>query len=371
MANFQSLPLELRQEIYLLATPARVVHLKAAVFSRKDFWCRWRFWAYEGTLYDWLDNRCCPLKSYFYSNAPVPVLLHTSFESRNFLIKKGYQLAFKTKTQGPRTWFNYDRDVLLEDHTSHNSVQLDTDEAARVRRLAVDYITDCLYDSIGYDELPPLHPCEDCCLYPFIEDFPALEEVLVVDWKRNTFPRELTRNTSYPVKPPSMRHRYDTEHLWKCVKVEDSSLFRTMHHHDHWSYNGPKIVKPPGYGHALKIADWGTFGHRSAYLQLELAICRKGQTHSVGNWRAPRMITPVHLIDERQEEILQQQQKIAVDELRRLREYWAPVLEERKKRIDAGGGVISQRELQYLWANRWEITCWIEKDMFSSSEFED
>ncbi|PNP82038.1 hypothetical protein FNYG_04599 [Fusarium nygamai] len=370
MANFQSLPLEIRQEIYLLATPARVVHLKAGVTGCKESYGRLWLWNFN-----WLQGTCPP-KQYFYSNAPVPVLLHTCFESRKFLMKKGYQLAFKSKTQGPRTWFNYDRDVLLEDLVSCNSVHLDTDEAARVRRLAVDYITDCLYDSKGYDELPPLHSCEDSCLYPFIEDFPALEEVLVVDWKRNTFPRELTRNTSYPVKPPSMRHRYDTENLWKCVKVEDSSLLRTIHQHDLWPYNGPKIGKPPGYGPAPKIADWGTFGHRSAYLQLELAVCRlsqnrTGQKHSVGDWRAPRMITPVHLVDERQEEILQQKQKIAVDELRQLREYWAPVLKERKERIDAGGGVISERELHYLWANRWEMTCWIEKDIFSSSESED
>ncbi|KAF4499334.1 hypothetical protein FAGAP_4490 [Fusarium agapanthi] len=357
MANFQSLPLEIRQEIYLLATPARVVHLKA---DCKRSCCRLRLWN-SGYL------RRHPLKQRFYSNAPVPALLHTCFEARNYLVKKEYQLAFKTKTQGPMTWFNYDRDVLLEDQTSCSQVQFDADETARVRRLAVDCPTDCLYEPIGYDKLPPLHRCDNYCLYPFIKDFPALEEVFVVDWKRNTFPTELTWKTGYPFEPPSMRHRYNTENLWKCVKVEDSSLLRTMHLHDlrEEEYNGPKIVKPLGYGPAPKIADWGTFGHRSAYLQLELAVCRKGQEHSVGGWRVPRMITPVHLIDERQEEILQQKQKLAVDELRQLREDWAPVLKERKERIDAGGGVISQRELHYLWENRWEMTCWIEKDTFS------
>ncbi|KAF5981366.1 hypothetical protein FCOIX_4261 [Fusarium coicis] len=358
MANFQSLPLEIRQEIYLLATPARVVHLKAKVSGCKES---------DGRLWLWNFNW-------------LQVLLHTCDESRAHLVKKGYQITFKSKTQGPRAGFNYDRDVLLEDLVSCNSIHLDTDEAARVRRLAVDHITDCLYDSIGYDVLPPLHSCEDedTCLYPLIEDFPALEEVFVVDWKPHTFPRELTKNLSYPVEPPSMRHCYDTDNLWKCVKVEGSSLFRTMQHHVIRPYSGPKIVKPPGYGPAPRIADWGTFSHRSAYLLLELAICRQsqirsGQKPSVEDWRAPKIITPVHLIDERQEEILQQKQKIAVDELRQMREYWAPVLEERKQRIDAGGGVPSEREreLHYLEANRWEMTCWIEKDIFSSSESED
>ncbi|KAF5598947.1 hypothetical protein FPCIR_2593 [Fusarium pseudocircinatum] len=372
MANFQSLPLDIRQEIYLLATPARVVQLKVGVPGCKD--------SHPHLLScnpDWLRG-VCPPKQYFYSNAPVPALLHTSRESREWLAKKGYQLAFKTQSQGPRTWFNYDRDVLLVDQVSCNPKQLDADEAAKVRRLAVDYITDCFYDSIGYDWRPRLHSGGDACLYSFIEDFPALEEVLVVDWKRNTFPMELTRNTSYPVKPPSMRHRYDTENLWKCVKVEDSFLLRTMHQHDAGPYTGPKIVEAPlgYYGPAPNIADWGTFGHRSSYLQSELAACRRshirsGQKRSVGDWRAPKIITPVHLVDERQEKILQQKQKIAVYELRRLREYWAPVLKERKARIDARSGVISAREIHYLWTNRWEMTCWIEKDIFSSSESKD
>ncbi|KAF5665114.1 hypothetical protein FCIRC_10636 [Fusarium circinatum] len=358
MTNFLSLPLEIRQEIYFLATPARVVHLKT---DCNGSCCRLPI-----RISEWILGRC-PLKQRFYSKAPVPALLHCSFESRSYLVKKGYQLAFKTKTQEPMTWFNYDRDVLLKYQTSCSNVQFDADEAARVRRLAVDCPTDCLYDPIGYDELPTLHRCGDYCLYPFIKDFPALEEVFVVDWKRNTFPTELTRNTGYPFEIPSMRHRYDTENLWKCVKVEDSSLLRTMYLHDlrEEEYNGPSILGGLGHGPAPKIADWGTFGHRSAYVQLELAVCREGQEHSVGDWRVPRMITPVHLIDERQEEILQQKQKIAVDELQQLREEWAPALKERKERIDSGGGVISQRELQYLWANRWEITCWIEKDTFS------
>lgn len=371
MANFQSLPPEIRQEIYLLATPARVVHLKAVVSGCKHSHCRLRLWNYGGSLHDWLQHRC-PLKQYFYSNAPIPVLLHTCRDSRAFLMNKGYQLAFKTSTQEPRTWFNYDRDVLCRYKITYfDVIQLDADEAARVRRLALDCFTGCLYNPIEYDEPPPLHPCEKDCLYPLIEDFPALEEVLLVDWKRHTFPRELTRDTDYPVNPPSMRNRYDTTNLWKCVKVEDSSLLRTMQHHDlRKAYDGPRIIKPLEYGPAPNITDWGTFGNRSAYLLLELAICRKSQKHSVGDWRAPKMITPVHLIDERQEEILQQKQKIALDELRQLRKDWAPVLKERKERIDARGGVISQRELQYLWANRWEMTCWIEKDIFSSSESE-
>jgi len=51
-------------------------------------------------------------KSYHYSRAPIPPLLHTCAESRDALVRHGYCLAFGTRTHGPRTWFHFDRDVL-------------------------------------------------------------------------------------------------------------------------------------------------------------------------------------------------------------------------------------------------------------------
>ncbi|ENH62103.1 hypothetical protein FOC1_g10015062 [Fusarium oxysporum f. sp. cubense race 1] len=234
MANFQNLPPEIRHEIYLLATPARVVHLKAEFVNVDECYTLWRVSSYQGAFCHWrqsknYENR---VRVYFYSNAPIPVLLHTCFESRDFLIKMGYQLAFKTKSHGPRTWFNYDRDVLFKDENTCDVAQFDPGDAIRYK------------------------------------EFTALEELLVVDWTRNAFPRGLTRDTGYPAKPPPKRHRYDTGNLWKCVKVEETSLLRTMYHCDprEESYYGPKIDKPRGYGPAPNIADWGTFGTRSAYL---------------------------------------------------------------------------------------------------------
>ncbi|KAF5255782.1 hypothetical protein FOXYS1_13781 [Fusarium oxysporum] len=368
MANFQSLPPEIRHEIYLLATPARVVHLKAEFVNFDECYTLWQVSSYQGGFCNWqksknYENR---VRVYFYSNAPIPVLLHTCFESRDFLIKMGYQLAFKTKSHGPRTWFNHDRDILFKDKNTCNITQFDPGDAIRVHRLAIDDFSHCLYEVPGGLEPARWHDCSRLCLYPQHKEFTALEELLVVDWTRNAVPKGLTRDTGYPAKPPPKQHRYDTGNLWKCVKVEETSLLRTMYHYDprEESYYGPKIGKPRGYGPAPNIADWGTFGTRSAYLQLELVRCWKSQNGSAGEWRAPR-ITLMHLIDERQVEILQQKQKMAVDELRGLQAYWAPVLKERKERIDAGIGVISSGELRYLWANGWEKTCWIEKDIFS------
>ncbi|EWY88024.1 hypothetical protein FOYG_09386 [Fusarium oxysporum NRRL 32931] len=307
MANFQSLPPEIRHEIYLLATPARVVHLRADFVNFDECYTLWRVSSYQGAFCHWRQSK------------------------------------------------NYE-----------NRVRFDPGDAIRVRRLAINNFSHCLYEVPGDLEPALWHNCHRLCLYPQNKEFTALEELLVVDWTRNAFPRGLTRDMGYPAKPPPKRHRYDTGNLWKCVKVEETSLLRTIYHYDPREelYYGPKIDKPRGYGPAPNIADWGTFGARSAYLQLELVRCWNSQIGSAGEWRAPR-ITPVHLIDERQEEILQQKQKMAVDELRGLREYWAPALKERKERIDAGVGVISSLELRYLWANRWEKTCWIEKDIFS------
>lgn len=95
---------------------------------------------------------------YLFSNAPVPPLLHTCFESREVLMRYGYQLAFGTRTAAPRTWFCFHRDVLylhkLHHQWSsapiHNRCDrykessdlgiwdLDPQDLTRVRRLALD-----------------------------------------------------------------------------------------------------------------------------------------------------------------------------------------------------------------------------------------
>ena len=57
-------------------------------------------------------------KSYFFSEAPIPSVLHTCVESRQVLLKLGYQLAFSTRSHGPRTWFHFGRDRLYLAETS-------------------------------------------------------------------------------------------------------------------------------------------------------------------------------------------------------------------------------------------------------------
>ena len=97
-------------------------------------------------------------RHYLFSNAPIPPLLHTCFESREVLMRHGYQLAFGTRAAAPRTWFCFHRDVLYleEPHHEWSSApthyqereykensdlgiwDLDPQDLTRVRRLALD-----------------------------------------------------------------------------------------------------------------------------------------------------------------------------------------------------------------------------------------
>ncbi|KAK0732261.1 hypothetical protein B0H67DRAFT_640554 [Lasiosphaeris hirsuta] len=87
-----------------------------------------------------------------YSAAPIPPLLHTCAESRLVLAQHGYELAFRTRSAGPRTWFRFGTDVLYlpklpcnwndadarDDETG--AWDLHPDDLARVRRLALENV---------------------------------------------------------------------------------------------------------------------------------------------------------------------------------------------------------------------------------------
>ncbi|KAK0708500.1 hypothetical protein B0H67DRAFT_603439 [Lasiosphaeris hirsuta] len=85
-----------------------------------------------------------------YSAAPIPPLLHTCAESRLVLVQHGYELAFRTRSAGPRTWFCFGTDVLYlpklpcnwndpdADADETGAWDLHPDDLARVRRLALE-----------------------------------------------------------------------------------------------------------------------------------------------------------------------------------------------------------------------------------------
>ncbi|KAM0421082.1 hypothetical protein ACHAPT_011153 [Fusarium lateritium] len=164
---FRFLPLELRREIYLLATPPRVVHVQEEVEEDYDDFCErlhttvnpirlgsslkhfafnWRphvprkgkqpplesfgFTGARPPTQPWEPSPSTPeipldwlgehpdiawefaRRNHFYSSAPIPALLHACTDSRLALMSMGYRLAFRTRWRGPRTWYNFGRDTL-------------------------------------------------------------------------------------------------------------------------------------------------------------------------------------------------------------------------------------------------------------------
>ncbi|KAI8954197.1 hypothetical protein F4801DRAFT_49963 [Xylaria longipes] len=173
--QFAFLPLELRQMIYLFASPPRFVHVKEHHEDQEAFKERFRTTPVQLKLHpsiayfarNWRERipwapapwrpyyrhrqltfetygLICPRSNHqpwestkevpgiphhflaenpdvawefmrsgsFYSPAPIPTLLHVTRESRQVLIDYGYELAFRTRTCGPRVWFNFKTDIL-------------------------------------------------------------------------------------------------------------------------------------------------------------------------------------------------------------------------------------------------------------------
>ncbi|KAI9043027.1 2EXR domain-containing protein [Aspergillus affinis] len=163
---FSSLPPELRRTIYLLATPPRVVHIREVAEDKLAFLKNLSIIAFKRQLCSSLTHfahhwrGCIPKNTrqptlerfgvtgarpryqpwepsdatpdidiawlitqpelawemirncYLYSDTPIPALLHVWSESRQELITLGYELAFRTRSHGPRTWFNFNCDVM-------------------------------------------------------------------------------------------------------------------------------------------------------------------------------------------------------------------------------------------------------------------
>jgi hypothetical protein len=89
--RMMDLPLEIRHEIYLLATPDRVVHTRLPYPT---------------------PGIRIGRSSY---STHIPPLLQTCYESRNVLKRTGYGLNFQITPTGRQVWFNFKRDTLFID----------------------------------------------------------------------------------------------------------------------------------------------------------------------------------------------------------------------------------------------------------------
>ncbi|RSL78265.1 hypothetical protein CEP51_008369 [Fusarium floridanum] len=180
-----------------------------------------------------------------YSNAPIPALLHTCTESRLALVNMGYQLAFQTRSSGPRTWFNFNRDILLigpepqEDDSSYDEStidgsppaelfwilsgdslwdlgQFDPSDMRQVRKLAIRYGAEQIRE---FNHSP--NPVGDSLreLSSTLQLFTRVEQLLLVEWCAGDLTTAAAKD-ELGVEH-RRRHAYDTNGLWSCTDVAE------------------------------------------------------------------------------------------------------------------------------------------------------
>ncbi|KAF4950818.1 hypothetical protein FGADI_7951 [Fusarium gaditjirri] len=389
---FLLLPLELRQEIYRLATPPRFVHVQR--FDEQDydefedhirttpnairlddslvhFSFNWRsqippvttqgtlerygFWSTKPAYQPWKVTKLAPQMSLdwlsrnpgyawelckqvsMYSTAPIPAFLHTCRESRDHLIKRGYQLAFRTRSHGPRTWFNFDRDTLFITHgddwgTMHRVLsgwawdigQFHPSDMQKVKRIALDGSTGSLYLA---------HPRFRAGNYKFgdlssvLRLFKHLEELFLV---------ELTDSHMESICPmkdsnarAKKRHKYDTQCLWSYQPVSEVDVL-------------PQLFPPTNSWSPLTIESIGPYGEllsnhqgleRNGYfsmVQNSLGEKLVEYRSSTGSrqiiddnvwWNVPT-ITTVHVMSNWGHELFGREQRRALSQVYALRKKW-------------------------------------------------
>ncbi|KAL5342993.1 hypothetical protein BJX70DRAFT_355380 [Aspergillus crustosus] len=240
---FLRLPFDIRREIYMLATPPRVVHVKE-LNDKEQFDVRfnkrinlrvspdlayfapnWRCEipgpAKQRTLESvgvtskykpyqpwepspstpeiplhWLQDQ--PMvaaqimrENYLYSETPVPSLLHMSYESRMVLVRWGYTLAFATRRCAGGTWFNFDRDVLFVSKPSRDDYEDDGLLTESPWRILGQFHSNDLKRvrtlALG-DSAPTLFPWTRYAYYDIlvstIQLFPELRELQIVQWEQ-------------------------------------------------------------------------------------------------------------------------------------------------------------------------------------------
>ncbi|KAL2827896.1 hypothetical protein BJY01DRAFT_228786 [Aspergillus pseudoustus] len=275
---FYLLPYDIRREIYVLATPPRIVHIQEDAEGREEFKAtlrtklnlrlnpdltyfapNWRqviepgpnkqptlesfgintrkgppqpwepsastpeiplSWLEDNPKHAWYLMR----DNSFYSTAPIPSLLHAFYESRSTLKSWGYQLAFRTRTNGPRTWFHFDRDVLFVDKSDwrrrlYDDVndfltpsswsilgQFHSQDLKRVRRLALGKSGHTLFPWKRYGQ-------SRTDLAHAVRLFPELCELQIVQWETD----DLFRWRNFGVNGTK-----SGEHPWYSYSVKEA-----------------------------------------------------------------------------------------------------------------------------------------------------
>ncbi|KAK2692567.1 hypothetical protein QWA68_007451 [Fusarium oxysporum] len=389
---FLLLPLELRQEIYHLATPRRFVHVQR--FDEQDydefadhirtkpnairldeslthFSFNWRSqipprttqrtlerygfsstkpayqpwnvsklapqisldWLSENPGYAWQLCR----KVHMYSTAPIPALLHTCRESRDDLIKRGYQLTFRTRSHGPRTWFNFDEDVLFISHgddwgTKHRVLsgcawdigQFHPIDMQRVKRVALDESTGSLYLA---------HPRFNEGNYKFsdlssvLRLFKHVQELFIVEWT-DSHMEAMSPMKDFNAKRKK-RHNYDTKCLWSYQAVSEiDALPQLFPPNSCWSPLAVTSIGP--YGELLNNHEGlernGYFNMIQNSLREKLVAYRDSVASrhkaDINVWWNIPTIAAVNVMSDWGHELLGRERQRALSRVYRLRKEW-------------------------------------------------
>lgn len=399
---FSSLPPELRREIYMLATPPRIVHVQECTEEDyEDFEEEFRTTPVQLKLdpalayfaFNWRQHipsrsRQSTLESFgfsgdkpphrpwdpststpeiplnwlsehpkiawqltrggfLYSNAPIPALLHTCSESRAELMNRGYQLAFRTRSSGPRTWFNFDRDILFlefdrdyfEDYRSLLSGspwdvgQFDPGDMQRVRKLMLERSANCLRPHkprIGDDG-------HDHEVSAVLRLFGGLQELLLVEWTGQDIEGWPEFSPGTWVESKNRRrdpNAVDTaRELWSCIAVEEIDALLSLFPPES-SWRGT-VFSTGEKGELLKAYKQKNGRSARFFRDMQLGLERRLTNHrdsvvaanrdrSITPWEIPK-ITAVHVLPRSKLKFLSQERLRAVEELGKLKTKWASV----------------------------------------------
>lgn len=200
--RMMDLPLEIRCEIYFLATPDRVVQVRYPYPS-------------------YINKRC------FFCNTLIPPLLHTFWESRDFLKRTGYKLAFQYPSTESQFWFNFKRDTLFIDRRvlalmSRGINPFPFEDTQRIRRI--------VYERAEVEDY-------NQGVTSALQSFGELQEIFLIEWHRaglDLYTPWVKSSGVYVPDPTRQRNSYDARNLCKFTEIQkiDAFLYRLLPQND-------------------------------------------------------------------------------------------------------------------------------------------
>lgn len=168
--------------------------------------------------------------------AAIPPLLHTCSESRSFLIRHGYQLAFPSTAQGPRTWFHFEQDTLLLDG-DFNCTYIDP---YKVREMEIARISNTFHhfrpkDISRVQRLAMTRSTYFNRIFLGQKLSPDLKELTLVEWGPSRSEQALRQSIVDPAllrpAPAMSRTYYKGEHFCMLPVEEPDALWTTLRLH--------------------------------------------------------------------------------------------------------------------------------------------